>query len=152
DQAEVEHLHEVEVGADAAHEDVDRLDVAMDEAAVMRLAERVTYLSQQIHHAIGLHRSEHVDEPFEADAVQELHHVVEIAVFGHAEVVHVDGVRRSERRLSLGSALDPPHDRLAGTWTGPEYVFADQFDRGRPSQQPMLGAPHFPHAAFADRL
>ena len=38
DQPEVEHLDEVVVGTEAAHEDVRRLDVAVEEPARVRLA------------------------------------------------------------------------------------------------------------------
>ena len=46
DQAEVEHLHEVIVRTEPADQDVRGLDVAVDQTARVRLAERVTDLPQ----------------------------------------------------------------------------------------------------------
>ena len=113
DEAEIEHLDEVVVGAEPAHEDVGGLDVAVDQAAAMRLAERVADLPQQMDRPRGLERTEFPHGPLEADPVEQLHHVIEVAVLGDAEVVHVDGVGGAERGRVLGFALETADDRLA---------------------------------------
>ena len=84
------------------------------------------------------------------EAVQELHHVVERAVGGHAEVEQLYRVRRAEPRdglrllleaalllLRRGAAADRPADELDG--------------RGA-RQHPMPGAPDLAHPALAQPL
>jgi hypothetical protein len=49
-------------------------------------------------------------------------------------------------------ALEAPHDGVARPLIRAEHVLADQLDRRRPRQQPMLRPPDLAHAAFANPI
>ena len=51
-QSKVEHLH----GAAVDQEQIRRLDVAMDDAALVRAVERVRHLNSEVDHIVGLER------------------------------------------------------------------------------------------------
>ena len=74
--------------------------------ALVRLGQRVAHLPQQVDGPLGRQRAEPLDQRVQVEPVQQLHHVVERAVVGHAEVVELDGVRRAQRRGGLGLALE----------------------------------------------
>jgi len=93
DDAEVEDLDEIVVLAVAAEKDVRRLDVAMDQAARLGLRERVADLPQDVHHPFRRERSAAPDERLQVEPLEQLHHVVERAVAGDAEVEQVHRVR-----------------------------------------------------------
>ncbi len=90
DETEVEHLDEVVVEAKAAGIDVGRLDIAMDQSALVGLGERMTRLSQKVDGTCRVDRSEPLDQHVEVQPLQQFHHVVECAFLGNAEVVHGD--------------------------------------------------------------
>ena len=87
------------------------------------------------------------------EPVEQLHHVVERAVVGDAEVEEVHGVRRAEARDHLRLALEPAL-RVLGDAGAPSPVERgpNQLDGGGARQQPVLGAPHFAHAALPEPL
>ena len=117
DQPEVEHLREIVFEAHPADVDVGRLDVAMHQAARVRVGQGMRHLPQQVNHAAGGQRAELAHQRLEVAAGQQLHHVVEGAVLRDAEVEHLDGVRRAEHRgglrLALEAAAAPPRPPLA---------------------------------------
>ena len=49
-------------------------------------------LAKHVDHARRLHRARILHEALETEAVEQLHHVVEVALLGDAEIVDVDGV------------------------------------------------------------
>ena len=90
---EVQHLHEVMFAAVPAHEQVGRLDVAVNEPIRFGLRQRVAHLAQQIDHALGGSGAITLHQPLEVEAIEQLHHVIEAAIVGHTEVEELDGVR-----------------------------------------------------------
>src|SRR5678815_5701009 len=79
DEPEIEHFHEVIVRSEPADEDVRRLDVAVDQATAVRLAERVIDLPQQVDSPRRIHRSELPDQSLETQAFEQLHHVIAVS-------------------------------------------------------------------------
>src|SRR5258705_13567452 len=118
----------------------------------MCLAKRLADLPQHVHHSRRLHRSVELHEAFEADAVEQFHDVVELAVFGDSEVVHVDRVRGAKRRRIPGFPFEASDDALARTVTRAEHIGPYELDRGRPSQQAMPRPPDLAHSTLANPL
>jgi hypothetical protein len=81
-EAEVDDLGDVDGAASRAEDDVRRLDVAMDEADRVRLAERAGNLRDDVCDACGRHRAGLRDDLFEIAPYEQLHRVVEDAVGG----------------------------------------------------------------------
>jgi hypothetical protein len=117
DEAEVEDLDKVVLQSHSADEDVGGLDVAVHHPAAMSLGQRMTDLPQQVDHAGRRQGPELSDERGHVASGQELHHVVEAAVIGDAEVEQPDRVRRREGGRRLGLALESPQ-RGAGFGNG----------------------------------
>jgi hypothetical protein len=86
DQPEVHHLGHVGDAAALAENDVGGLDVAVDQAHVVRLGQRAADLLEDVGNAGGRLRPVDVHQLLQVDAVQVLHRVVEHAV-GRAAVV-----------------------------------------------------------------
>ncbi len=119
----------------------------------MRLRERVADLAQQVDRALRGQRPEPLHQRLQVEPVQQLHHVVEGAVFGDPEVVQLDGMGGPHERRCLGFALEPPQGLLSLLVAdGPEHIGPHQLDRGRPRQHAVLGAPHLTHAALTEPL
>ena len=120
----------------------------MHEAARVRIGQRVADLAQQVNGAVGGHRTELPDQRLEVAAREQLHHVVERAVLGDAEVEQLNRVRRAQLRgrlrLALETAKRQLHLRVAAR---PQHLRAHQLDRRVARQQPVLGPPHLAHAA-----
>ena len=152
-QPEIEHLHEVVVEAHAADVDIGRLDVAMDEAARVRVGQRVAHLAEQEHRAFGGQRTEFPDQRFEVASGQQLHHVVERAIVGQAEVEQLNRVRGAEGRGRLGFALEPAHHELGFVGAArAEHFGPYELDGRVPGEQPVLRPPDLAHAAVAEPL
>ena len=83
---------------------------------------------------------------------EQLHHVVEVALFVHAEIVDIDGVRGSEHGCLLRLAFETSNHRVPCSLTRSQHLRAYQLDRRRACQQPMLCPPHFSHSALAESL
>src|SRR6266850_4445106 len=118
----------------------------------MCFAQRVADLLQHVHHSCRLHRSVELHEAFEADAVEQLHDVVELAVLGDSEVVHVDRVRGAKHRRIPGFPFEASYGALARTLTRAEHIEPYELDRGRPSQQSMPRQPDLAHSTLANPL
>ena len=106
DQPEVEHLGEVVLEAHPADIDVGRLDVAMHQAARVRIGQRVAHLAQQVEHAVRRQRTEFAHQRLEVAAGEQLHHVIERAVLRDAEVEDLNRVRRAQGRRRLRLTLE----------------------------------------------
>ena len=106
---EIQHLHEVVLLAVAAEEDVRRLDVAVHQAAGLRLGERVADLAQDVDGPLGRNRAEAAEQRVGIEPVEQLHDVVEGPVVGIAEIEELHGVGRAEPGDHLGLALEPAH-------------------------------------------
>jgi hypothetical protein len=96
-----------------ADEDIRGLDVAVHQTRPVRVLQRVTDLSQQMDRARCRHRAEPLDQRFQIEAVEHLHHVVERAVLRDAEVVELHRVRRAQSSGRLRLALEAA-EHLAG--------------------------------------
>ena len=75
---------------------------------------------EEVDRALGRHRAEALDQRVEVHAVEQLHHVVERAVVGHAEVVELHRVRRLEPGGRARLALEPAEQELGRARRGPE--------------------------------
>ena len=88
------------------------------------------------------------DQGLEVETVEQLHHVVQPAVFGDTEVVELHRVRRRERGGGARLALEAHHEKLGITRRSSRRLLADELDRRRPDQQPVARArlrPSRPH-------
>ena len=85
------------VGTEPADHDVRRLDVPADQTTSVRLAERVTDLTQQEDRPLRIHSSEFPHQSLEAEIFEQFHHRVEVAFFRHSEIVDIDGGLTSPR-------------------------------------------------------
>ena len=88
-------------------EDVRRLDVAVDQARRVRLAQRLADLPQQVDRPPGRQGAVALDQLGQAQARQVFHDVVVGPVLGAAVVVDLDGVRVRERGRQADLALEP---------------------------------------------
>ncbi len=89
----------------------------------------------------------------EVEAVQQFHDEVERLVVGHAEVVELHRVRRSQvgRRLCL--APEAGHRQLRGRWvTSADRLGTNQLDRRRPGEHAVRRLVDFAHPAAAEQL
>ena len=84
----------------------------------------------------------------EIETVEQLHDVVEPAVFSGAEVVELYRVGRLERGSGPGLALEAPEQQLAVA----RHLGTDELDRRRPDQEPVACPPDLAHSAAADLL
>ena len=103
---EVEHLDEIVLAAVSAHQDVRGFDVAVHQPVGLGFSERVTDLTKQKDRPFGGHRAVPPDECIEVEAVEQLHHVIETAVAGDAEIPELHGVRRAQPGRDLRFALE----------------------------------------------
>ena len=134
-----------------AGEHVRRLHVAVDQAAVVGVGERIAGGEQEVDRPFRGHRAGLLDQRLEVAALEELHHVVEHAVVADAEVVEDDGVRRRQHRRRLRLALEAAQGREAERVVPAiGSVGADQLDRRRAPEHPVPRGPDLAHATRAD--
>ena len=93
DEAEVEHLHVVDVTTLSAQEDVRRLDVPVNETGVVRFGEGMAHLAHDVDDPGWWHRAVLLDQTVQVLSIQQFHHVVEGPVRRDAVVVDLDRVR-----------------------------------------------------------
>ena len=102
------------------------LDVAMDDAGVVREVERVAQLRHDAHGFLQVEALGCVEEGLELLALDELHDEVgDVALL--AEVVHLHDVRVVEARHGLRLAHEPHREILAGILV--EVALEDGLDR-----------------------
>ncbi len=145
-QPEVEHLDELSLAAaQRGHEQVLRLDVAVHDAARVRLGQRLGRLPDQARRAHRLERPVLRDDGVQVAPVEQLHRVVPEPVVGGAVVEHAHGVRVPE----LGGG---PHLALeAGDGRGvAARLRAQDLDRHVALERVVMRGPHLTHAAGAD--
>ena len=100
-QAEIEQLGHVESAAADRGEDIGGLDVAMHQAQIVRLGQRVARLPHQMNGPRRGHWPVAADQLRQVHARQKLHHVIKRAVLGR-------GRSRKYRRCSSGKAWPSP--------------------------------------------
>ena len=143
-EPEVEDLDEVLPPAARAEEDVVALQVAVNDAEVVRAGERGAHLLEDIDAARERHRSaRQLARERHADEV--LHDEVELALFGLTDVVDVDDVRVVD---AVGGARFAQHP---GAQVGlAAQVRADELERDDAVDEHVTGAIDDAHPALAD--
>ena len=109
--AKIQDLGQIRSIVPVRHEQVVRLQVAMDDALGMGNAEGMAGLNRQAHCALNRQHSSLVEDRAQALAPQQLHHHVGGARVGESVVGDGDHVFAIERTSGLGFALKPG-DRL----------------------------------------
>ena len=143
--AEVEHLGDFAARFGARDEHVARLDVAMQDAALVRRRQRVTQLEADVHRVGHADRATHGQDPFQRAAFQELHHEVWRAVFGLARVEPLNDARvaRDAQRARFEQQALTRLERLD--------LFGDQqLDGDGARRVQVLGFEHRARAAARD--
>ena len=133
-EAEVDDLRDVRFAALLREDDVGRLDVAVDQADAVRLAEGGGDLVHEVGDALGRLRAVDLDDLVQRGALEQLHRVVEDAVRRAAVVENRDGVRMRQPRGELHLALEAAEVLLA------DLVRQEQLDRARAAQHAVLRA------------
>ena len=143
--AEVDHFghrHAIVQG----HQDVRGLDVAMDDALLVRVLDGVTDLHEQVE-PLGGGEMFPVAVVVDADALHQFHHEVGPAILGGAGVQHTGDVRMVHQRQRLPLGLEPGDD-LFGVHPQLDDLEGDL----APHRLVLLRHPHAAHAALADEL
>ena len=114
----------------------------------VRVLERGADLAQDVDDPLRRQRPVLSDQGVEIQAIEQLHHVVQPAVLGGAEVVELHRVRGLERGGRAGFALEAPEEQLGIA----RHLRTDELDRRRPDQQAVARPPDLAHPAATDLL
>jgi hypothetical protein len=101
-QTKVRHLHHAVV----ADHDVRRFDVAVDDAALMRVGQRIAHMRGDRHRVLGVQPLLLGEHPGHIRALDELHHDVEQAACGLAKVIDADDAGVAELGHGAGLVLE----------------------------------------------
>ena len=146
------HARDPEVGELGARlrieHHVRRLDVAVDDAGVVREVERVAQLGHDAHGFLQVEALVRVEEGLEFLALDELHDEVGDFAF-LAEVVHLDDVRVVQPRDRLGLAHEPHRVILGRVLV--EVALQDRLDRHAPAQARIDALVDDAHGALTER-
>jgi hypothetical protein len=139
---EVEQLHERLAVAVVAQEDVLGLDVAVDDAALVRARERLRHVRDDERGVRGRDAPPLHQELAQIAPLEQLHHDVGLALGRHAVVEHLHHVRAAEvrRRVRL---LGEPLDVLAVV----EQVERQELHDDGGAEREMVRDPHPTHPA-----
>ena len=139
--AKIENLGQLATGFAARNEDVAGLDVAMQDAPIVRGAERVTQLHADVHRVRDADPRPHRQDPFQRAALEQFHHQVRSAVLGLARIQaeHDPRMPRDGQRACLEQQALTRLGRL-------QLVFEQQFDRDGATRIKVLGFEHRPRA------
>ena len=145
--AEVEHLHDVHLRATRREVDVRGLQIAVDDALLVRLLKRAAHLAQDAIDTLGRERAALLERRFERLAREELHRDVELAGRRLPEVVHLDCVRVLELRDGAAFAHEARMDLLIL-----RVLREQRLHRGlaHGGAHLLLRRVHAAHAAFAE--
>src|SRR5262245_43065169 len=137
----------------SAEEDVRRFDVAVYQSGLVRFAQRVAHLPQDVNSPFGRHWTEAIDQRLQVESVEQLHHVIERTVCRYTEIVQLDRVRRAERCGGLRLALEARPQQMVTLGARAAQGFrTHQLDRRWARQQAMSGQPDLSHAALIEPL
>ena len=145
--AEVHQLHHVATAGLLDQEDVVRLEVAVDDAAIVRRLQRAAALQQDGAGALKRHGPPRFQESLQRHAVQELHHEVVPAFVGDVEVEDLDDVVVADEVDRPRLVEEAVHHRLLGRVLRMQHLDRDLGPDGRVLAQ-IDGA----HSAFAEEL
>ena len=129
------------------HEDVLRLDVAVDDALGVGEIERVAGLAQHLGGQLEACPAFALDELVQALALQQLHDHVGRLVRHLPVVVDLDDVRA----LDLGGGAGLPLEAPQGIGPRRKDLLADEFDAHLGVQRPVVGQPHLSHGPLAQQ-
>ncbi len=139
---EVEHLHEG-LAVDVDQEHVVRLDVAVDDAEAVRLAERARRLDEDLGRVLQAERADALDPLAELLAFEELHHDVRDLLAGQAVVEDLNDVRALDLGCGGGLAAE------AGDGRGRlDELGRHELDGDLGVERGVLGRPNAAHAAL----
>ena len=145
--AEIEHLDEVRCSSGRGDDDVVRLEIAMDDAAVVRLLEGAADLTQDQIHSLRKQRAV-LQDLSERLAAQKLHGDEQIPVVGLPEVEELDGVGVLELSDRAALALEPLRVLIARRDIGEQDL---DRDLAADSAQDLLGQIDPAHTALGDQ-
>ena len=144
---EVEELHEDLASATGIAEvDVPRLDVPMDDAALVRAIERACELTHDLDDEVGRHPRFLVEVLTEVAPLEELHHDVRNALVGDAVIERLHDVRALHLRSRGGLAREAILRFLVAL-----QAARDELHDDLRAEREMVGDPYRAHAAFAER-
>ena len=113
----------------------------------------MTHLPQQISRAIRGERTELPDQRLQVAPDEQLHHVIERAVGGYAEVEEINCVWRVEDRRRLRLTLEPAQQASRGLLARKtQHRWAHELDRCRSGEQSVLGTPDLTHSPLTELL
>ena len=139
-------VHQLRAALPVEH-DVGRLDVAVDDAGLVRVVERAQELAHEAHELPGLEAQVVVEAVLEVLAADELHDDEgDVALL--AEIVDLDDVRMIEARDRLRLLLEP--DRILARHLFVEVALDDGLDRDRAVQLRVERLVHHAHRPAAD--
>ena len=141
--AEIQELR-ADVETASAEEDVVRLEIAMHDAVVVRVAERTEDRQHDLHGFCRAQASALAHEVAERHALEPLHDDVRVAELGLTEVKHAHDVGMVQ------PGLDTRFDQKAVDRVGVLDARMDQLQRDRCVERDVLREPHRAHAAFAN--
>src|SRR5262252_3014778 len=99
------------------------------------------------------HRAEFFHERFQIQTIEILHDVIKGTIVGHAEVIELDRVLGLQGRSDLCFLFESTNNGRGQVSAPNACGFRrNKLDRGRSCKHSMFSAPHFSHAAFANRL
>ena len=140
--AEVGHLD----GAVLQQHDVLRLDVAVNDAALMRVLQRLEDLGGEVQHVLPLDDTLTVDILLESDAVDIFHDDI-LDHIAEADIIDLDDVRMRKHRDRLGFVLEAADEFLIV-----EVLVLEDFDSDLAVVDGVVAAVDICHAADADQL
>jgi hypothetical protein len=144
--AEIEDLRDLLVVVRVANEeDVLRLEIAMDDPALVRAREPAADLLEDLRRVLKAHATEALDALVERLAGEQLHDDVRLAVFRHAVVVDLDRVLRLDGRSGLRFLVE-----AAPCFLAVGVLRLDELDRAWRAEGHVTRLPDGAHAASAD--
>ena len=124
----------------------------MHQTVPVRVLKRRAHLAQEVDDPLRRQRPVLPDQGIEVETVEQLHHVVEPAVLGDAEVVELHRVRGREGSGGARLTLEAHDQKLGIARHRARRLLADELDRRRPDQQPVARAPDLAHTTPTDLL
>jgi hypothetical protein len=142
--AEIEDLHQGLRAAVSSEEHVVGLEIAVDDARLMRAGHRAAHPGEDLRDLLEGELRRAPQTRAERLSLEELHHD-EGGVLLHAVVDDLHHVGAAKRRGGARLAQEPRPLRVA---LGETRI--EQLDRDRGAQTELLSAPHRPHAPLSD--
>ena len=146
-KTEVDDFHEVLARTKRTKNDVFRLEIAVHDAELVCLAERVERVDEDVAHALERERTFLVHDQGQVLAAQELHRQIENAVVRPSEIDDADAVGMVEPARCTCFLIEP-RDGLLVT----EQMRVDHLDSDGSAERRLFGLVDSTHPADADDL